>query len=112
MSRFTEFLEKSLKEDTDVAAVPSQPDNARFGNVGRKSSMLSHTPQTSDEIQENKFKKIIDDNDISIDEDTVKNIVAVVDKTLNDWNREKKLDSKEIETVISKAIESGLIHVK
>jgi len=113
MSRFTEFLEKALRED--VAAEPGYSDNASFGNAdNNKYPVLKKEVgvKTSDEVEDTSVQKLIDDNDISIDVDTVETIIALVEKGLNDWNREKKLDSKEIENIVIKGIESGLINVK
>jgi len=114
MSRFTNFLEKSLREDAE--SVPAYSDNASFGNTGNKASRLS-TPvktgvKTSDEDEDASVQNLIDNNDISIDVDTVKTIIALVEKGINDWNREKKLDSKELKTVILQAFDSGLIGIK
>lgn len=61
--------------------------------------------------EEDEIASFIDSNDINLDKDVVENIIAIVNKTLNDWNREKMLDGEEIEKIIKKGLESHIIKV-
>jgi len=54
---------------------------------------------------------LIDSNDIKLDKRMVESIISLINKTLNDWNREKSLIGSEIEKVVIGAIKSELINV-
>jgi len=109
MSRFTEFLKESLE---GPQSEPGYSDNATFGNVGNKSPTLSKSPEKIEDREERTLDDFIKENDIKIPEPEVETIIALVDKSLDDWNREKKLDGKEIARIVRLAIEDKIIEVK
>jgi len=102
MSRFTQFLKEQLEDS----------NNATLGNVINKSPVLRNVPMMSDEKEENKLSEFIKKNDIQISIDVVETIIALVDKSLDDWNREKKIDGEEITKIVKLAIEDNIISVK
>ena len=112
MSRFTDFLKESLE---GPQSEPGYSDNATFGNAaldGSKGAALTKTPGTIENREEKTLDEFIKENDIQIPEAEVETIIAIVDKSLDDWNREKKLDGDEISRVIKLAIEDNIINVK
>lgn len=106
MSRFTDFLKEAMM------AEPGASNNYTSGNVSNKSPMLKSIPSKNEESEEDSIQSFINTNDIKLDKENVETIIAIVDKTLDDYNREKKLDGNEIEKVVLKAIEDNLIEVK
>jgi len=44
-----------------------------------------------------------------LDKEVVESIVALINKTIKDFNREKKLDDESIKKVIIQGIQSGII---
>jgi tRNA uridine 5-carbamoylmethylation protein Kti12 len=107
MSRFVEFLKNNLREDAE--AVPAFSDNATFGNAGNKTSTLSNHVKTSEETEEKKINDFIKKNNIRLDKGSVETIIALINKTLKDFNREKQIDEDEIKEIISFAIDDGLV---
>ena len=107
MSKFTSYL----IQEFEAMAEPGNSNNATSGNVSNKHPVLKHTPTTNEKDTDDKFKKLIDDNNISIDQNSVETIISLVNKNLNDWNREKNLNGSEIVKIVNKAIELELIDI-
>jgi len=96
-----------------VEATPGSSNNYKYGNVSNKGPVITKVPDViKDDDESLTVDKLIQDNNISIDKSNVETIIALVYKTLDDYNREKKLNGKEIETIVVSAIEMGLIEVK
>jgi hypothetical protein len=53
----------------------------------------------------------INKNDITLDKEVVTTIIALIDKTLNDYNRDKNLDVNEIKKVVQKVLDTNLIKI-
>ena len=53
----------------------------------------------------------INKNDITLDKEVVTTIIALIDKTLNDYNRDKNLDVDEIKKVVQKVLDTNLIKI-
>jgi len=98
MSRFTQFL----KEELSIAEISTQDmaDTDNFPEVDIEK-------EEQDEVDE-----FIESHGITLEKDNVENIIALVDKTLDDWNRKKNLDGEEIINTVKSAIEDGIIKVK
>lgn len=108
MSRFTDFLE-------NVMANPSySSDNANVGNVAglRKYPTLKRVPDAEEEMEYDVVDRFIEKNNFNMDRRDVESIVAIVSKTLEDWNREMNYDFQEIKKVVVKALEDKLIDLR
>jgi hypothetical protein len=109
MSKFLDFLKEELQGGLDE---PGVSDNANSGNVSHKSPIISNVPEKIEDKEKKSFQEFIDKNEIEIPEDEVANAIALVEKSLEDWNREKKFDGQEILRIIKLAIENNIIDVK
>ncbi len=109
MSRFTDFLEEAMADPSYSS------DNANVGNVAgiRKYPTLKRVPGGAEEEMEyDVVDKFIEKNNLEMDRRDVESIVAIVSKTLEDWNRERNYDFREIKNVVVEALEDRLIDLR
>ncbi len=91
MSRFTKYLKETM----------ASPNN-----------IVSYIPKNEEEISgDNPIEEFIRKNEIELDPDSVETIIALTNKTLKDFNREKGIDGREIESIVFHGIKDGLINV-
>ena len=60
--------------------------------------------------QPTSIEKLMQASQTKLTQEAVESIVALINKTVGDWNREKNLDGKEIEKVIIEGIKSKAIN--
>lgn len=60
---------------------------------------------------EDKIEGFIKANNIKLDRGVVKTIIAIINKTMRDYNRDKDLNGNEIEKVIVAAIKYKIINI-
>jgi len=60
---------------------------------------------------EDKIEAFIKANNINLDRGVVKTIIAIINKTMRDYNRDKDLNGNEIEKVIVAAIKYKIINI-
>lgn len=108
MSRFTEYLKEAMSDVADYS------NNSTHGNVPvGNGSTISNVPSTDvEEKDETGIESFIQKYDISLDKETVETIIALTNKTLADFNREKDIDGKVIESTVMNAIKDGLIQIR
>lgn len=108
MSRFIDFLESVMLNSSYSS------DNANVGNVAglRKYPTLKRVPGVEEEMDYDVVDKFIDKNNLNMDRRDVESIVAIVSKTLEDWNRERNYNFKEIKNVVIEALEGGFIDLR
>jgi len=99
--KFTNFYE-------DMEATPGASNNALQGNAYPKQSVLQ-TSVNSNELKEptetENFIKTIE-KETDIDNKDTETLLDIINKTINDWNRERNYNPDEIRTVLRKAIEN------
>lgn len=62
------------------------------------------------EKESDSIEKLIQSTGSQLSKETVESIVALINKTVSDWNREKQADGKEIEKIIVNGIKSKVIN--
>jgi hypothetical protein len=61
--------------------------------------------------EDDKIDTFIKGNGIKLDRGVVKTIIAITNKSLRDYNRDKDLDGNEIEKVVVAAIKDKIINI-
>jgi len=107
--KFVDFFKEGAEEDASY-----QSNNALSGNVAglRKYPTLTHTPVEDTNEESDKIEILMKKYDIQLDREVVETVIALVNKTLNDWNRDKNINGDEIEKVIIQSIKDKIIEVK
>jgi hypothetical protein len=65
-------------------------------------------PQSTN--SEDRIQKLVQDT--QLEQEAIESLVALINKTVIDWNRDKKLDGKEIEKLIVLAIKEKAIQIE
>ena len=55
---------------------------------------------------------LIETYKITMIKEDVEDLLSIVSKTINDWNRDEKYDDSEVLKVVESAIKEGIINIK
>lgn len=106
MSRFTEYLKEAMGDEVTIG---NDHGNVYTG----KNTVLTHVPtEAANNEEDDTVQQLIDAAGIPLEKDVVQTIISLVDKTLNDWNRDKDINGNHIAGVVYHALKNGLIEVK
>ncbi len=113
MNKFMNFLENMINEEGEVEPGATKS----LTNVSSPSAKLSGNIKVDaftddDKEKSKKIDALISANKIKMDKHQVETLIALVNKTLADWNRTAEEDTKEIKTIISQSINNNIITTK
>jgi len=77
--------------------------------MSKFSDYMTRYLKEQDESKE--ITNFIDKYSIDIESNNVESFIALINKTIYDWNRDKDFDKKQINEIIINAIKEGLINI-
>lgn len=105
---------KYLIEITSTST-PSTGSPQSAGNISAKHPVLSEVPPENDirdnTNPENAVEEMMRQHHITIDKTIVETLIALIEKRINIWNKEKRIDPDQIKRTIVQSLNTGIIKI-